>query len=192
MTSRRKQLWVSRIDAQKSRMADGVGWFPFPFLIPVGLAVVVLVKSMIGTNPRHGNPADILPFNAAPAQEASIWFSVTPIGREIVVTTAERQVFRWPQQLKDNAALQPFTDWLKKKVANEIETTALSKKTSSYQTTAVIAPDQSLKFLHVKPILYALAEARVRSYAFESKAMNDGSGVSGSSHTKDTSDHGDH
>ena len=167
---RRPRLWEQRFEAQKSRLGESLGWFPYPFLIPVGLAVLVFVKSMIGVNHRYGNPADILSFDAQPAADGSIWISVTPIGREIVVTTADRQVFRWPQQLKGDQDLAPFVEYLKAKVSNEAESSALSKTASKYQTTAIIAADQRLKYLHLKPIIYALADARIRSYAFETKS----------------------
>jgi len=181
---RRSRLWQQRCEAQKSRLEEGTGWFPYPFLIPVALAVIVLAKAMVGTNPRHGNPADLLKFDAQPATDASIWFSVTPIGRDIVVTTAERQVFRWPQQLKSDADLEPFTNFLKEKATQEAETTALTKKATNYQAVAVIAADQRLKYLHMKPILYALASARIRSYAFESRAQTE-DGPTGDAGTHD-------
>ena len=169
--ARRIRHWQQRCESQKIRLEESTGWFPYPFLIPVALCVILLVKAMVGINPRLGNPADVLTFEGEPATDASIWFSVTPIGRDIVVTTAERLVFRWPQQLKDDTQLREFTNYLKEKVVQEAEATALGKKATTYQTTAVIAADQRLKYLHLKPILYALADARIRSYAFESKTL---------------------
>ncbi len=66
---RRPRLWQLRCEAQKQRLEEVTDWFPFPFLIPVALAVIVLAKAMVGTNPRHGNPADILTFEAQPPAE---------------------------------------------------------------------------------------------------------------------------
>ena len=72
---RRPRLWEQRFEAQKSRLGESTGWFPYPFLLPVFLSVLVFVKAMTGINPRYGNPADILSFDAQPAAEGSIWFS---------------------------------------------------------------------------------------------------------------------
>jgi hypothetical protein len=39
------------------------------------------------------------------------------------------------------------------------------------RTTAVLAVDQKLKFNHLRPVIYALAEARISKYGFETRMI---------------------
>ena len=46
---------------------------------------------------------------------------------------------------------------------------SLAKEISHTESLVVLAVDQSLKYLHIQPILAALAQAGISDYAFETR-----------------------
>ncbi len=146
-----------------------LAWYPFPALISFFLVLLLTAHVIFGTSARLGTPADVITFPSETEKDAAIWLSVTPIGNEVVVTTADRKVFRWPLEIHDLTPLSPFVAYLKASVRKEIEATTLAKAASKHQAMAVIAADQRLKYLHVRPILYAFAAAGIANYAFETQ-----------------------
>lgn len=186
----RNPTFVRAITAAQDRLREPLWWIPFPALIGLGLVIVLLTHVALNTNSRMGNPADILAFPAAPHPESAIWLSVTPIGDDIVVTTSDRQVFRWRQDVRTVADIKPLVDYLRQMVRTEIEGAALMNTMSAGKSRAVIAADQKLKYLHIRPIIYALAEAGIARYGFETlsprvaaaEPMHDKEGHSGEIH----------
>lgn len=162
-----RHTWRESYNDAKERLRTPLWWYPFPMLLSFALVLLLTGHALIGTNPRMGNPASIVTFAAESRRDSPIWLSVTPIGDEIVVTTGDRKVFRWPQDKADGKALEPLRAYLKRAAAREVESAALVKAAAAHQTTAVIAADQRLKYLHVRPLLYAFAEAGIARYAFE-------------------------
>jgi hypothetical protein len=166
---RRQRLWEERFAAVKNRLREPMFWFPFPLLISFMLVLLLTSHVLFGTNPRTGQPADVLSFPAKPARDSAIWFSVTPIGGDVVVATNQREVFRWRQDAHDLAPLKDFVAYLRRRVETEVEAAVLQKAAGENQANVVIAADQRLKFLHMRPILHALAEAGIAHYSFETQ-----------------------
>ncbi len=167
--ARRPKRWAERATAVRDRLDENLHWFPWPFFIAFGLVLILTGHILFGTNPRAGNPANIISFPSEPRKDSAIWISVTPIDDQIVVTTNDRKVFKWRQQVRTVEELGPFVGYLKARVASEIQAAALAKQGLRKQVTTVIAADQRLKYLHVRPIIYALAEAGISQYAFETQ-----------------------
>lgn len=165
----RARYWETRMAAAKERLREVIWWYPFPLLISFSLVLLLTAHVLFGTNPRAGNPADIIAFPATAQKDSSLWLSVTPIDKDIVVTTGDRKVFRWRQDVRGMKELQPLIVYLKARAASEIESAVLKGEASVAQTQAVIAADQRLKYLHVRPIIYALAAAGISQYAFETQ-----------------------
>lgn len=161
-----------RLQALHGRLLEHLDWYPYPVFLSVLLVLVLTAHLLSGTNPRMGNPADIISFAAEQHQDSSLWMTVTPINGDIVVTTGDRQVFRWSQSLAtaDGASARGFKEflaYLRRRVNTEIAAAALLKRAMYTQTMAVVAADQRLKFLHLRPVLYAFAQAGITQYAFE-------------------------
>lgn len=165
----RTRYWETCIAGAKDRLREVIWWFPFPLLISFGLVLLLTAHIVFGTNPRAGSPADVIPLPAKAQQDSALWFSVTPIDDDIVVTTGDRKVFRWPQDVRGMKELQPFVAFLKQRAADEITSAVLAGQVRLSQSQAVIAADQRLRFVHIRPILYALAEAGISLYAFETQ-----------------------
>lgn len=161
--------WAISAANIKDRLQEPIWWFPYPALISFGLVLTLTAHVVSGTNPRMGNPADIISFPAPARKDSAIWLSATPIDDKIVVTTSDRRIFRWSQKLQNVSEVEPLVRYLKERVAAEITSAALMGRAFTTQTSAVIASDQRLKYLHIRPLLYALAEAGIAQYAFETQ-----------------------
>jgi hypothetical protein len=159
--------WAEVYDEAKARLRTPLWWYPFPAVIAFGLITLLTAHLTLSTSARMGHPTTLLSFPSEPRADGAIWFSVTPIGNDIVVASASRRVFRWPQNARNTEAAAAFIVWLRQRAQQEIEAAALLNRARPVQATAVIAADQTLKFVHLRPILYALAEAGITHYGFE-------------------------
>ena len=161
------RYWVGRMGAIKERLREPLWWYPFPLLLSFGLILLLTAHVMTGSSLRAGNPAEIIAFPGETQKDGALWLSVTPIGEDIVVTTGDRKVFRWRQDIRDLTPLAPLIKYLKEQAAKSIATAVLSGEAHIEQVRIVVAADQRLKFLHVRPLLYGFAEAGISQYAFE-------------------------
>lgn len=75
--------------------------------------------------------------------------------------TYDRRRFSWPIASQDMTKLQPFIEYLKERVRKEAYSTATKLECNLVRTTAVLAVDQMLQYVHLRPMIYALAEARI-------------------------------
>ncbi|MCX6106618.1 MAG: hypothetical protein NTY08_12380 [Proteobacteria bacterium] len=162
-----KNHWSSRFAVAQNRLREPLWWFPYPFLLAFGLVLLLMAHVLFTTNPRMGNPADVVTFPSTPQRDSAIWLSVTPIGNDVVVTTNDRKVFRWPQKIRSEHDIRELVFYLRERVHQEIQSAALLQRIYNIQTTAVIAADQRLKYLHLRPIIHALAQAGISNYGFE-------------------------
>ena len=162
-----KRSWDLLYIATADRLRSLSRWFPFPALISFILVTLLTAYVTLTTARRLGHPAALLTFPSDRDHIGGIWFSVTPIGEEIFIATSDRKVFHWPQNTRDLVPLDQFIEWLKDASHLQIEAAALLKRSDSNQVLAVIAADQTLKYTHLRPIIYALAKAGISRYAFE-------------------------
>jgi hypothetical protein len=160
-------IWNSRVIAVKERLQEPVQWLPFPILIASGLCLFLTAHILSGANPRAGHPANVMTFPAKSGRDSAIWLSVAPIDGEIIITTADRHIFRWPQNQQNMPNIDPMVRHLRSMIENEIESAALAKRALKSQTIAIIAADQNLAFYHMRPIISALSQAGISRYAFE-------------------------
>ena len=154
---------------QQDRLKESISWFPYPALISLSLVLLCSGQIIPNLNPRLGNPADILPFNGEPNAEGSIWLSVSLIGKQIVITTDSREVMSWDASSRSLSAADPLIRFLKHRIKEITLAASLTKKASRSDSLVVLATDQSLKYVHLKSILYALASAGISEYAFETR-----------------------
>lgn len=153
----------------KERLYSHSNWFPYPCIISFMLITIFTGHILLGLNPRLGNHAQTIEFLSSPAEEGSIWIAVSLQNEHIVATTANRKVFKWTQKNSDLSQLKPFMDYLETQMLDISMATSLAKKVSKTQSLVVLAVDQSLKYGHIKPIIYALSKAGITEYAFETR-----------------------
>ena len=169
MRNRKKRFWETSIFSQLARLKEPVSWFPYPALISIVLVLLFTGHLIPKLNPRLGNPADILPFTAPPAEEGPIWLSVSLINQKVIVTSDNREVFTWDAWSRNVDTAKPLIDFLHNRIKNITLSTSLRKKANSSESLVILAVDQGLKYLHLKLILYALASAGISEYAFETR-----------------------
>ncbi len=158
----------------KLRTDENIIFFPFLFFISFQFVFILTTHIINGSNPRAGNPSNPIEYQTNSFPDVPLWFSVTPIGDEIVVTTAQRKVFKWKQANQDLEPLRTFMLDLKEMAETEIKSVSLSNRFKTEKTTALIAADRHLTYAHLKPIILVLAEIGIRNYAFETKLTHVG------------------
>lgn len=163
----RSPIVYTAMMSAKTRLRATPSWFPIPCLISFFLVLLLTAHVALSTNPRTGQPAAVLPLAAEKGEDSAIWFSMVIEKDKVVVIDNYRKVFKWPVNTESVEDLEPFINHLKKRVATEVESAALAERISNSQVRAIIAVDQTLRYRHFRPILFALAEAGISQYGFE-------------------------
>lgn len=159
--------WSSRYVAVAERLRQPLWWFPYPCLLAFGLQLILTAHILFSTNPRLGHPAEVVRYPSNPSRDSSIWISVTTREKNTIITTNDRKIFKWAESSRSMDGLKDFTLYLRRRMVEEIQTAALVQRALRSQTRVVIAADRNLKYSHIKPIIYALAQAGISNYAFE-------------------------
>tara|TARA_B100000902_G_scaffold278062_1_gene263887 strand:+ start:82 stop:615 length:534 start_codon:yes stop_codon:yes gene_type:complete len=171
MSNDRSKFWEEALLDVKERLREPIGWYPFPALIAFGLVLILSGHLIPGLNPRLGSRANTINMEAPLEKEGSIWFGIYQDKGDIIVMTSDRKRFRWPKNTTSSKDIRPFTRYLKNRVARDSLRMSLRMEANLTQVTAVLAIDEKLKYIHLTPILYALAEARINKYGFETKVL---------------------
>jgi hypothetical protein len=166
------QSWVEALMALKERLQEPVLWFPFPALIAFGLVIILRGHLLTGLNPRLGARVDVIQYNAKNLPDGGIWLGIFQDATHVQVVTSDRRKFSWPIHSQDLKDLDPLIKYLQGRVKKESYSTAIKIESNLTRTTAVLAVDQKLKYIHLRPVIYALAEARIANYGFETRMLN--------------------
>lgn len=157
------------IDSFRQRLHEDWLWFPLPAFISFGLLVVLTSQLLPGLNPRLGNPARLLEFDAQPEHEGSIWMSISLDSRnnQLVISTSDRKVFRFSSDVRTMEDFAPLVETLQHQVHERLASAALARHLTTIEITAVLAVDERVKFGLIRPVINALALAGITDYAFE-------------------------
>jgi len=164
--------WVLAILNMKERLNEPLYWYPFPAMIGFALVLILGGHLLTDLNPRLGARVDVIPFEATRHEDGGIWLGIYQKNQRIHVVTADRRKFSWPIEANVAQDIEPLITYLKKRVQKEVYGTALKMEPNLTKTTAVIAVDQHLRYGHLRPIIYALAEARISRYGFETRIIH--------------------
>ncbi|MBC7661741.1 MAG: hypothetical protein H7249_18765 [Chitinophagaceae bacterium] len=167
----RGSLWLDLIRRTRERLSEPLLWFPFPALIAFGLVIVLRGQLLSGFNHRLGTQADVVHLMATPLDNTGIWISVYQDKDQLVVVTDDHSRFSWPLGTRDMKDLKPFIAYLNKRTEATAFKTTLALETEKNRTRAVLAVDQKLKYIHIRPILFALVEAKISNYGFETRMV---------------------
>jgi hypothetical protein len=167
----RHHTWVEALLSLKERLQEPVLWFPFPALVAFGLVIILRGHLLTGLNPRLGARVDVIQYDARNLPDGGIWLGVFQDGKQILVVTSDRRRFAWPIDSQDLKDITPLVKYLHNRVKKESYSTAIKLESNLTRTTAVLAVDQKLKYIHLRPIIYALAEARIAKYGFETRVL---------------------
>lgn len=163
----KKRVWDESFAATKVRLREPLWWYPAPVLISFALFAILTAHLTLSLAKRAGHPPDVVTLPAALSQEHSLWISVTPVANDLVITTATRQVFRWPLTSTDHHGIAEFKRWLTQSAHEEVQAVSVKNMISRGQMSLVIAADQTLKYSHLRPLLQIIASAGIAKYALE-------------------------
>ncbi|WP_141736664.1 hypothetical protein [Oligoflexus tunisiensis] len=169
--STRNQSWIQALMGLKERLQEPILWFPFPALIAFGLVIILRGHLLTGLNPRLGARVDVIQYDAKNLPDGGIWLGVFQDGKQVLVVTSDRRRFSWPIDSQNMKDIDPLVTYLKGRVKKEAYSTAIKLESNQTRTTAVLAVDQKLKYIHLRPVIYALAEARIAKYGFETRVL---------------------
>lgn len=165
-------LWHEQVKNMRERLSEPLLWFPFPALIAFGLVIVLRGQLFAGFNHRLGTEANVVEMPAEPLRSPGIWLSITQRDNDILIITDDHKSFRVPLAAPNVEALQPLVHYLDQRVRDIAFKSTLDLKVDQDRIRAVLAVDQKLRYIHVRPILYALAEAKISNYGFETKLVS--------------------
>jgi hypothetical protein len=171
-------LWNESVQKMRERFTEPIYWFPFPALIAFGLVIVLRGHLFQGFNHRLGTEANVIEMEAAPLRSPGIWMSVTQSGDKILIVTDDHQSFTMPLTAPSLSSMRPLIRYLDERAREIAFKTTLDMEVDSERIRAVLAVDQKLKYIHIRPLLYALAEAKISHYGFETR-MTDISSAKG-------------
>ena len=163
----KEKRWELALTNLQERLRQPGLWYPYPAMISFALIVILTGHLLPGLNPRLGSRAEIIEFYGKSERAGAIWLGVLMAKDRIYVRTAERSTFSWSAKSDRMKDLQAFTRYLKDRAKKEALSSGLSLEGHLTRTTVVLAVDQRLKYVHIRPIIMALAEAGISHYAFE-------------------------
>lgn len=120
-----------------------------------------------GLNPRLGNMANIPILKQPPIKEGGIWISVYQENHKIMIATSDRETFSYSLPINSIDKLKEFSSYLKKKTLDFSISANLNMEANLENTKLSIAVDKDISYHSFRPILYALAKARISKYSFE-------------------------
>ena len=164
----RPHFWQAAIEKVHERLTQPLTWYPYPALISFGLVMILIGHLIPGLNPRLGSRANVIEFPAARVSDSVLWLGVFAENDRVVLTTSDRMRFDWPL-VATAADLKQFSNYLDQRRRKEALAAGLAHATTFDKTMVVLSLDQRLKYVHIRPILNALAAAGISKYGFETK-----------------------
>jgi hypothetical protein len=164
-----KNLNILRgLERLETRLKTPLDFYPFPVLIAVGMITLTMCYTFSVLNPRLESRAQVVKHKATGTRESSLWMSIYPENNQVYVRLSG-QTFALPSGGQGRNQLAEFIKFLKHKVHEQTVIAGLSLEIPVYRTEAILAVDETLQYHHIEPVIYALAEAKIRSYGFETR-----------------------
>ncbi len=151
-------------------LRDDLGWFFLPLGIALILLLILCVYVLPDLNPRFATVAKPVTYASKdPSDLTSLRLAIVldPTRGNIRVNTSDRQVFTWPADSTELKASEKLKDYLSNQVKQKILKSSLLKDINAQELKIILAADETLRFHHIRPILYAMAESGISSYGFE-------------------------
>jgi hypothetical protein len=100
-----------------------------------------------------------------------LWLSVSNANGKILISSNDTSSFSWSEAGPSTEQYKKFKKYLDLRVKNLVIDTVRTGQIQSETLTAALAVDQSLTYQHVRPVIYALAEAGISRYGFETRII---------------------
>ena len=154
-----------------TRLEMGFTASPFYAFAAIGFIVLLSIFTSLEINPRVQSIGKPIEFTGQESADAKLWISIAPQGEKIVLKGNDGRSFSWSLNGPSPIQRQDFEVYLRSRVHEIIQDSMLSDRMDSSTVRAVISLDEKLNFNHLRPIIYALASARITHYAFEGRIV---------------------
>lgn len=168
-----KKVMEAAVLRTKERLDEAAQWYPFPAMIGFMLVLILGGHLLIDLNPRLGAKVNVLPLEEERYPDGAIWLGIYAEGDNIRVITSDRKSFFWQQDNNESKGQDNLIKYLKTKALREAQSSVMQMKINPIKTSAVLAVDQRLKYMHIQPIIHALAKAGINSYGFETRIIKE-------------------
>ena len=134
--------------------------------VSFGIGIFLFAYLSADVNSRLGDTTNIYSMEADPADNSGVRFSLSWSNELLKISTSDRHIFNVDVKRIDSKATQDLVDYLKAQISRQLLSTTLSKR-FRWHPPVLLAVSEELKYIHLRPVLYALARAGISQYAFE-------------------------
>ncbi len=162
-----KKYWHGLLVRTKDRLSYEDHWFPFPFLLPLMLFLCIYGQFLPDLNPRRKNLSHVLHLKGDLQPKKALWLAISPYKNSLLINTSDQQDLLIPQKITKPSDLAPLKSYLTAKMQQIALSATLEKEADPGASLIILAVDKTLKYYHLRPFLYILAEVGISEYAFE-------------------------
>ena len=166
----RKNLDLS-FQLKKERLKESNNWFPFPVLISFFLVTLLGTHLLSDLNPRLGARVKSIRYYSQEKSNPVIWIGIYKTKNSINIVTSERKKFTIDKDKYNLAGLDSFIGHLKDIQNHHFEAMGRSLDSIETRSRVALSVDRDLRFKDIKPLIYALAEAGISNYEFETQLI---------------------
>ena len=159
------------LERQAERLVMPFTAWPAYILIPVGMIMILSAFIPLETNQRLFSRARPLQLSGEEASPTDLWFAVAPTDSGISITTIDGKVFELKNSEPEEKRGEEFRAYLKERKEELIKSKTLANQIDPSSTLVVLSGDERLTYVHLRPVVYALASAGVTRYAFEGRII---------------------
>ena len=163
--------WEESIDRHKERLGTPVCWYAVPFLLSAALVLIVTFHIETSTKVHLGAQSKILNLSAEKAPNTGVWLSVLKKDGKLHIRSNSSEKIIFDPSASGEESILPIVDFLNHEVQMQALSAVITRATFKEAATVLISADTSLSYGDFKPLLHALAKAKVRHYGFETKRV---------------------
>ncbi|MCX6119378.1 MAG: hypothetical protein NT027_17705 [Proteobacteria bacterium] len=154
----------------------GSNTFPITTLfIPVGFISLLMIFVALETNKRIKSLATPLILSGEPTTSPAMWFSIAPHEKGLAISSSDGAHFFIESQSQNGAPQNQFKEFeehLRSRTKQVLGDVVLANRMDSNSAFVVLSVDESLTYAHVRPVIYALANAGISKYGFEGRVLD--------------------
>lgn len=155
----------------KDRLTDDRSFKIYTLLIPFMAVAILTIYISFETSTRLYGVAQPIEQNSQPMSGFGVWLSIGAREGKIVVTTINGQSFSWPLSGPSKKEIELLGNFLKETARRVVEQSVMKGQIKAQDTVVALSVDQRLNFHHIRPVLYALADAGFTKYGFETRII---------------------
>ena len=156
---------------QKERLEEDRSFKVSSLLIPFMAVAVLSLYTSFETAIRLYGVAQPLEHNSEPTGAYDVWLSIGSRQDQLIISSINGETFSWPLAGPTTAEIKPFVEFLHKSARHIVEHTILKGQFRAEDSLVALSVDQRLTYHHIRPVIYALADAGFSKYGFETRIL---------------------